>query len=462
MVDGSRPKTMVGYIRVSRRMGREGPGYISKDVQREAIQRWADYRAVQIVAWLEDEDESGGTQNRPGLREAMGRVEAGEVDGIACWRLNRFARNVSEALRDVKRVQGAGGALAFVEEDIDPTGPFGEFILTVLLAVGALELNNVKAGWRTTKERANARGAYNGPTPVGYVRVADGDRRGCLDRDPATAPAVREAFVVAGRDGLDATIDHLREALPSMTWQKHTVRRLLGQRVYLGEVRCGELVNPSAHEPIVSRVEFEAAQRVVDAPVEQRRARGSFPLSHVAKCASCGGHMVGGRGGADSRRMYRCAAKCPDGVATSADPLEAYVVDVLRGAFDHPGFQVGGDGSDTSAAEDALLEAEQELEAFAADTRARKQLGHRYHPALDLRVQAVEDAREALHAMLAQSEQAQFVAPAELWDELEPAELAEVLRAGLDSVIVARGRGPVAGRVQVVPKGMDPAAVATA
>src|SRR5437762_2382403 len=102
MVEG-RPRSMVGYIRVSRRMGRDGPGYISKDVQREAIQRWADYRDVRIVAWREDEDESGGTQNRPGLREAMRLVEDGEADGIACWRLNRFARNVSEALRDVKR-----------------------------------------------------------------------------------------------------------------------------------------------------------------------------------------------------------------------------------------------------------------------------------------------------------------------------------------------------------------------
>jgi len=95
-----KPRRMDGYVRVSRRMGREGPGYISPDVQREAIQRWAEYRGVEIVAWHFDEDESGGTQNRPGLRAAMDRVERRETDGIACWRLNRFARNVSEALRD--------------------------------------------------------------------------------------------------------------------------------------------------------------------------------------------------------------------------------------------------------------------------------------------------------------------------------------------------------------------------
>jgi site-specific DNA recombinase len=99
MMPQQRPKTMDGYVRVSRRMGREGPGYISKDVQREAIERWADYRGITIATWHVDEDESGGTQDRPGIVAALKRVEAGESDGIACWRLNRFARNVSEALR---------------------------------------------------------------------------------------------------------------------------------------------------------------------------------------------------------------------------------------------------------------------------------------------------------------------------------------------------------------------------
>jgi hypothetical protein len=38
---------MDGYVPVSRRTGRDGPG----TVQREAIQRWADYRGAEIVAW---------------------------------------------------------------------------------------------------------------------------------------------------------------------------------------------------------------------------------------------------------------------------------------------------------------------------------------------------------------------------------------------------------------------------
>jgi site-specific DNA recombinase len=457
MVERRTPKVMDGYIRVSRRMGREGPGYISKTVQREAIQRWADYKGVTIARWHEDEDESGGTQNRPGMVEAMRRVEAGETDGIACWRLNRFARNVSEALQDVERVKAVGASLAFVEEDIDPTGPFGEFILTILLSVAALELNNISAGWETSKRLANDRGVYNARAPVGYLRVKEGDREGCLNQDPARGPLVTGAFDVADRDGLAAAISYLREHLPEMTWTDHTTRRLLGQRVYLGEVRYGDLVNPDAHEPLVRRIAFENVQRILAAPVKRRRAKEVFPLSHVARCASCGGALVGARGGNDARRMYRCADRktCAAPVALSAQPLEDLVVAQLREAFDHPGFRIGQEGPDTAAAEEALREAENELDAFASDLTMRKALGHRYHHHLQQRIDAVDEMRAALHDALAEADASRVVVPAELWDELDPLELAEVLRAGLDSVIVRRGRGALAGRVEVVPKGMD-------
>ena len=36
------PKRFDGYVRVSRRMGRKVPGYISPTVQKEAIARWAE------------------------------------------------------------------------------------------------------------------------------------------------------------------------------------------------------------------------------------------------------------------------------------------------------------------------------------------------------------------------------------------------------------------------------------
>ena len=132
----TQPKTMDGYVRVSRRLGREGPGYISPRVQREAIERWAEYKGVTIAAWHVDEDETGGTQDRPGLVAAVERAVNGETGGIVSWRIDRFSRYTEGGLRDLRRLQDRDARLAFVIEDIDTSGPMGRFVYTVMLAMG--------------------------------------------------------------------------------------------------------------------------------------------------------------------------------------------------------------------------------------------------------------------------------------------------------------------------------------
>ena len=174
----------------------------------------------------------------------------------------------------------------------------------------------------------------------------------------------------------------------------------------------------------MTRAIFEAANHAVGAAGEnKRRPSGDFPLSGVATCGSCGGRMVGSRGGADKRRVYRCATRCDAPAVVTADKLEAYVVGVLREAFEHPGFEVGSPRPDADAAVAAVEDAERELDEFGSDLTARKRLGHRYHRHLEQRVAAVEAAEEQLREALASVEQARVVIPDELWDDLQPAEL---------------------------------------
>jgi site-specific DNA recombinase len=55
----SRSTTADGYIRVSRRGGREGDSFISPAVQRKKIADWAKLHEVEIVQWWEEIDQSG-------------------------------------------------------------------------------------------------------------------------------------------------------------------------------------------------------------------------------------------------------------------------------------------------------------------------------------------------------------------------------------------------------------------
>lgn len=448
---------MDGYVRVSRRLGREGPGYISPRVQREAIERWAEYKGVAIAAWHVDEDETGGTQDRPGLVAAVERAVSGETGGIVSWRIDRFSRYTEGGLRDLRRLQERDARLAFVVEDIDTSGPMGRFVYTVMLAMGEYFLETIKAGWITAKSKAIARGAHIGPTPFGYERADDGT----LTVDPIAGPIMSEAFAICARDGLAAAIYFLNERAPARTWSTFTTRRSLSQRVYLGQVAYGAQVRARAHEALVTRAIFEAVRHQLGNGERTRRPKEDFPLSGVAACGTCGAPMVGGRGGADARRMYRCSRRCNAPAVTSAVPLERHVVAFLREAFQHPGMRVTERSPDLAATEHALLEAEHELDAFASDLSARRMLGERYHHHLQQRAEAVEQAREQLQAVIADAEDAEVVVPDELWDDLTPAELGDVLRSTLTSVVVDRGRGPLGRRVAVLPKGIDGAAGAS-
>lgn len=339
MEKSNKPQRMSAYVRVSRVMGREGESYISPDVQREAVEAWAKSRGVEIVAVDVDEDQSGGTQDRPGLRTAIKRIEDGKSDGIIVHKLNRFARNVRGGIEDIERIRAAGGTIGFVEEGIDPTGPFGEFLLTMLLAVAELELGNVKQSWQVAKDRALDRGVPIGPTPFGYVR-AEGTEEGSpsvgsLLAHPEYGPVVTETFRrAAAGDTLHAALAYIeKHAGDERTWTTTTLRRFLSQTVYLGVIQYGDRIIPDAHEPLTTRAIFDLANRH---EATERARKGNYTLSGFAVCAGCGDPMVGAGTGSKTGtlRTYRCrnyakkqAKKdCPAPAMVVASNLEVHVL----------------------------------------------------------------------------------------------------------------------------------------
>lgn len=265
--------------------GSRRPGlHLAGRAAREAIERRAEYKGVEIAAWHVDEDETGGTQDRPGLNAAVERAVAGESDGIVSWKIDRFSRFTEGGLRDLRRLEDAGARLVFVVEDIDTSGPMGKFVYTVMLAMAEYFLGSIKAGWVTAKARAVARGAHIGPTPYGYLRNGDST----LSVDPERAPVVTEAFEVCARNGLLAAIDFLRHRAPERTWTAWTARRFFTQRIYLGQVAYGDQVQAGAHEALVTRATFEAVRHQLGDGERVRRQSEDFPLSGIATCGTCG------------------------------------------------------------------------------------------------------------------------------------------------------------------------------
>lgn len=469
------------YVRVSRIAGRAGDSFISPDLQRDQGASWARSRGIDIDMIHEDLDQSGGKLDRPGLETLMERIRSGMTDGVVVSKLDRLSRlGVADALRLVEDIMDAGGSIAALDLGIDPTTPFGEFGMTIMLALARMERRRLSESWEHAKNRALDRGARMGPTPFGYER----DKHGLLQPHPQWGPVATHAFELAASDGVQAALDYLQETVPAYqydptdyqpgvrrkrsadhrVWNAFTVRRLLRNRTYLGETHYGERIIRDSHPALVDRETYERAHPGEERP--QRAAAAMYPLSRFATCATCGEVLIGARAGG-GHRAYRCRAavsswkgqRCPAPTNVLADRIEKYLVEKVKLAY-----QGGGDSSSSSnavitsvsdaqaafeQAEHELQAAEQELERFAADATAAELLGEAAWAAgLRSRAQRADAAREAYREQTEAVRSTDITIPAvDLLSDLTPEELGPVLRSVFDAVIIKRGRGPLNERV---------------
>jgi DNA invertase Pin-like site-specific DNA recombinase len=179
-------KKVIGYVRVSRTMGRAGESFLSPELQREQIEAVARRKGLDVVEVIEELDASGGDAKRPGWNRAIEAVESGRVQGIAVWNVARFSRRTIDALLAWDRIEAAGGKLYSATED---TGD--RMLRTILLAVADKERERAAEGFAAATASAIERGIYMaGKTPLGYIRGPD--RR--LAPDPETAPVVLGVF----------------------------------------------------------------------------------------------------------------------------------------------------------------------------------------------------------------------------------------------------------------------------
>jgi DNA invertase Pin-like site-specific DNA recombinase len=449
------------YIRVSKVAGRSGSSFISPEVQREQIERWAKAHG-HTLSWHEPElDVSGGSMSRPVFDQIMQRIRTGQSDGVIVAKLDRFARTLVGALGTLEEFERHSAVLISVAENLDLSTPMGKAFLRILLVFAELERDRISENWGTATNNAIARGVHIAKfTPIGYDKGPD--KRLVPN---AEAAAIREAFLMRGahktRTEIARRLDEIAPRPKGGRWTTSNVERIIKNRVYIGEAYRGEAVNPDAHEAIVSFAEWQAANL---APVRAAH-RGKKPnlLGGIARCAGCRyvlAPQVYGWGRPTPTRAYRCravhsAGACPEPANIPRDALDRYVETVWREQMANQALSIKQDSQALQAAVTALEAAEEELTAFASDLTARRVLGSGYHAALEARAAAVDQAQSELQRASALAPNIDAI---EGYDSLPVEDRKRILSSSIDAVIVKRGhaRAPVEERVTILWRGEGP------
>jgi DNA invertase Pin-like site-specific DNA recombinase len=434
---------LFGYIRVSRVNGREGESFISPDVQREKIEAAARARGFELVDVLTDLDQSGGKLNRPALDRVLAMIEAGEAEGIIVAKLDRFARSLVGALQTIERVQAVGGVILSADGDLDTSSAQGRMIANILLSIAQGELERIRETWNVAGTRAIGRGVHIARIPpIGYARAANGR----LVPEPVAAPVIRELFRRRGvGESWTALASFLDVALPrdgGRAWSISTVQDLIKRRTYLGEAHWSGITNPNAHEPIIPRAAWEAAQSVGGAQVKRRD--GGKLLAGIARCGACGAALT--HNGSHDGWAYRCSPhgsaasrSCTSHVSIRGGRLERFVEGAFldRLAIVEPIAFEGRSEDDMAEILARLEAAEAEIAAYR-DGELVSLLGvDAFRSGLEVRAKAVGAARVELAS--AQRMSSQPVVTAELceeWPNMTTVERRSILADVIERVVV--------------------------
>ena len=369
----------------------------SLDAQRESAEAYiASQRHEGWVAIPDRYDDggfSGGTLERPGLQRLLDDIEAGRVDCVVVYKLDRLSRSLLDFVRMIEVFERHRVSFVSVTQRFDTSTSMGRLMLNILLSFAQFEREIIGERIRDKVAATRRKGKYIGGPPVlGY----DVDReRKRLVVNPEEADLVRLIFARFVEDRSTTQLAAELNAASYTTkswvtkkgiaragvpWNNAYLYRVLNNPLYLGEVTHKGERYPGEQEAIVSRELWDQAQAIL---ATRYRARGAHTriktpalLRGIIRCAHCDGAMgptYAKRRGKEYR-YYLCVQAAKHGHSTcptrslAAGEIETTVIEQLRALLRAPeawarsyrGAGNGGLGAHALAAAACALDSEWE------------------------------------------------------------------------------------------------------
>ena len=152
---------------------------------------------VQAKERYDDGGISGGHLERPALQRLMHDVEAGRVNRIVVYKIDRLTRSLTDFAKLVERLEGAGASFVSVTQAFNTATSMGRLTLNVLLSFAQFEREVTAERIRDKIAASKKKGLWMGGTVhLGYEAV---DRT--LRIVPEEAETVRSLFELYEQQG---------------------------------------------------------------------------------------------------------------------------------------------------------------------------------------------------------------------------------------------------------------------
>jgi site-specific DNA recombinase len=331
----------------------------SLDNQREAAEAYI--KSQREAAWealpdrYDDGGFTGGNTARPALQRLLADIEAGKVDRVVVYKIDRLSRSILDFAKLADFFEKHACSIVSVTQQLDTSTSMGRLTLNMLLSFAQFEREMVSDRTRDKMRAARRRGKWTGGMPpLGYDVVAEGGRL-VINKDEAVQ--IRAIFdLYLEKRSLMAVVQELnrrgwrrkswrtkdgrwREGKP---WDIANLRRVLRDPIYAGMAKLAGQTFPGEHDGIIPKAVFTAVQESMK---ENRRTGGAALrnsqralLRGLLRCAPCDAAMVHTWARKDRRlyRYYTCSAAqrrgretCPTR-SVPAQAIEEFVVEKVR------------------------------------------------------------------------------------------------------------------------------------
>jgi site-specific DNA recombinase len=249
----------------------------SLDAQREACEAYIVSQRAE--GWLlvrdryDDGGVSGGTLERPALKRLLADVEAGKIDVVLVYKIDRLSRSMLDFLKLVETFERHGVTFVSITQAFNTTSSMGRLTLNMLLSFAQFEREVIGERIRDKVAASRKKGMWMGGwTPLGYeVR----DRKLRIHKEDAErVRSIFKRFVQLKSATLLARELVLARATNryGQLLDKGVLYRILNNRVYIGDAVHKGISYPGEHRAIIDRKLWDQVHAILKQNPRRRAA----------------------------------------------------------------------------------------------------------------------------------------------------------------------------------------------
>nr|WP_210245665.1 recombinase family protein [Tardiphaga sp. vice278] len=281
----------------------------SLEAQREACEAYIFSQRAEgwtlVPDRYDDGGISGGTLERPALKRLLADIEAGKLDVVLVYKIDRLSRSMLDFLKLVETFDGRDVTFVSITQSFDTRSPMGRLMLNVLLSFGQFEREVTGERIRDKVAASRKKGMWMGGwTPLGYEVQ---DRKLIIhEADAETVRGIFKRFLVLKSATLLARELVLKGATNRYghLLDKGVLYKLLNNRVYIGEAVHKGTSYPGEHQAIIDRRLWDQVHALMQASPRNRAAGARAQTPAILK-----GLLFGPDGAAMSPTHTRKAGK---------------------------------------------------------------------------------------------------------------------------------------------------------